>query len=853
MLRGADSRRRATLPASLRVTLAGLRTHKLRLVLTAMAIVLGVGFVTGTLTYADTARAALYQRFAGSAAGVDADVRATGGDHRLPASALSTVESVAGVRAAAGRASESLPILAPNGRPITNFGLAGKGVNVIGDAGLRPYTIHSGHLPAGDGQVAVDRNTAARYHFRIGGPVTVVDHHQHRHRLVLTGTVEMATGTGGRDGSTAVLTEHALGRYSGHPGYRQIVAHAAPGVSERQLTARVRAAIGSPHVEVISGSALRVELADDAISAVSVFSTALLVFALVALVVAAFVIYNTFTILLAQRRRELALLRCVGASRRQVFGAVLGESTLVGLAASTLGVLFGFALAYGMAAALGALGLALPATHALVVTPRTVLVGVAAGLLVTVAAALLPAVAATRIAPMAALRAPAEHTGRRRTAARIVAAALLGLLGGALTVLGVTAKPVGTGENTTGMLLVVGGGLVVFLGLVVLAPLYLAPVTAAVGYLPGRLLGPAARLAGRNARRNPGRVAATSTPLMIGVALMTIFSVALATVRASADAELSHSFRADYLLTGVQAEPGSGVPAAAVTALRNRPELAGITAQHSARSTVAGGRTTVSALEPGADLRPKTTAGSLTRLHAGTAALHQAVAAKLGRHVGDTVSIGGHRYRIVALYAGSMVGSALLSWPDFRAGYGTHPAQSVYVRARAGIPAADSRAAVDAALRPYPLVNVSSMADTKQQLSSSIDQLLGVFAALLGISVLIAVFGIANTLSLSVFERSRESALLRALGLTRGQLRGMLLTEAVLIAVVGALVGIAFGIGYGIAAARAALTGFAGGVQLPVGQILLYLALAALAGLVAAVLPARRAARTSLTVAMAEE
>lgn len=835
-----------------RVILAGLRAHKLRLLLTAVAVVLGVGFVAGTLTFGDTAKVAFFDQFASSARHVDAAVEQSS-DDRLPPSMLDAVRRVPGVAAADGRMSGTVPMLGRDSRLLSNFGAAGVGYNVTAHTTLHDYTVSTGRLPAHHGEVALDVDTARHERYRPGDTITVVDTEQHKHTMTLTGTVHFATA---QQGSAVLLTRPDLVSLTGHSGYHEIVASAAKGVDAGTLTGRVRDAVG-PGATVKSGDAVRHDLADSATSNVDIFLTAILIFGVIALVVSAFVIYNTFTILVAQRSRELALLRCIGASRRQVAGSVLAESAAVGLVGAVIGLVFGLVLAYLLTAALTALGLAMPA-HPLVLSARTVLVGLAVGVGVTVVSALLPALSSMRVAPIAALRAPtAGVSGGRRRAARVLIAVLIAGVGVALTVAGATSPVSGGAANTTGMLLVVAGGLVVFLGLVVLSPMFLGRLIALVGWLPGRLFGVPARLASANARRNPGRVAATTTALMIGVALMAIFSVVLSTVRSVSDAQLAKSFPADYFLSSTDNGTHPSIPDGALRQLRQHKELSGVAARRSHKARLGGHSRQVSALDPGSgtSMNPTVAEGSMDNLGTGDIALYQPVADRMHESVGDTVrlSVNGHRhrFRVVAIYSGSMAGQAILSWSQFGSVFGSVAPDEVLVRAASGVGADDSRAAVDAAVHDYPLVQVSSMADIRQQLNGSLDSLLGIFAALLGISIIIALFGIANTLSLSVFERTRESAMLRALGLTRGQLRGMLLVEALLMAVVGAVIGIAFGIVYGAAATRAAL-GSAGGLHIPVGQLALYLALAATAGVLAAVLPARRAARTSIVGAIAD-
>ncbi|HKS98669.1 MAG TPA: ABC transporter permease, partial [Rugosimonospora sp.] len=504
----------------LKVTLAGLRAHRLRLVATALAILLGVGFVAGTLVFGDTARAALFDEFARAAHNVDVSVQppeAEGGGKgqdskapELPLSTVDTVRALPGVAAVDGRMSQYLPLLDPRGRLVGNGDNPGIALSAGTVAALRPYDVVSGRVPASAGEAALDQGTAQRIGYHLGDPVTVLDTGQGKHRLTLVGLVGFGTSKQYADQAVVVLTPDAMAALTGATGYQQVVATAAPGVSQTALTARVRAAL--PATDVVgTGARYQHDLANNAINQVDPFLTILLVFAIIACVVAAFVIYNTFNILVAQRSRELALLRCVGAARAQVFGSVLVESAAVGLIGALAGIALGLGIGYGLFSGLNALGAPLPA-HALVLTPRPVLVALLLGLAVTMASALVPAARATRVPPLAALR-TAPFTQAATVRARVLLLVLAGLclaLGTLLTVAGSH-----NSDPRAGTLLVVCGGMVNFLAVLLLAPLFIGPLTAAVGWLPGRLFGVPARLAAANARRNPGRAAATTAALMI--------------------------------------------------------------------------------------------------------------------------------------------------------------------------------------------------------------------------------------------------------------------------------------------------------------------------------------------------
>ncbi len=847
-----------------RTTIAGLRAHKLRLVATALAIVLGVGFVAGTLIFGDTAKAALFDQFARAAKNVDVaaepgpgSAKADPGPPTLSLSTVDKVRAVPGVSTVDGRMRADLPLLDKHGKLVANSDIPGIALSAGTVPALREYDVTSGRVPAASGEAALDADTVTRTHYALGEHITVLDQHQDRRQLTLVGIVTFGTSKAYADQSVVVVPQADLVTLTGATGYRQIVASAAPGVSPADLAARVSTALGRD-ATVVTGDAYRIDLANNAVDQVEPFLTVLLVFAVIACVVSAFVIYNTFTILIAQRVRELALLRCIGASRGQVFRSVLLESAIVGLLGALAGIGLGLAVAYGLFSGADALGAPLPA-HALVLTATPVLVALLLGLVVTVGSAVIPAFRATRVAPLAALRVT-PLAKIRSVWGRVVLVALGVLTGGVGTLLTVSGH--GMSDLRTGTLLVVGGGIVNFVAVLLLAPLFIGPLTSALGWLPGRVFGTPAKLASANARRNPGRAAATTAALMIGVGLMSAASVALATVQATVNHELSGHYPVDYIVqstrTGSQTP---GIPPAVAERLRAQSGLAVVAQVRLDDAQVNGLFTVVGAIDPAglaALPTPDLASGSFKDFHDGTAVLSGGSDATKGHHVGDKITVTTRNgqsgtFTVAGISTGeSLSGDVLLTWHDLA---GLHPATTddlVLVKAGAGVGPDASRTAVEAVTNDYPLVTIGSLASWRSDVTSAVDQIIAVIAALLGIAILIALIGIMNTLSLSVFERTRESAMLRALGLTRGQLRATLLVEALLMGVIGALVGVGFGVLYGTVTTQTMFTTITPIITVPVGQLLGYVAIAALAGVVAAILPARRAARASIVSAMAD-
>jgi len=672
--------------------------------------------------------------------------------------------------------------------------------------------------------------------------------------LTLVGVLDLGANKRFSGLTVAALSTGDLRRLTGAQGFAEVVATGGPDLSQRALASRVDSALGGRY-RVLTGAELREDYAVAAAKYVDGFLVVIFGFGLIALAVSVFVIYNTFAILVAQRTRELALLRCVGASRRQLFGSVVIESVVVGVVASLGGLLVSTVVGYGLLLGRDAVGSGVP-VHFLVIRPATVVIGVVAGTLFTVVAALLPALTASRVPPMAALRVSAEvpvAPGGRRLARPVSAAVLAGA--------GVSVMLLGIGRpGFEGIPIVFSGAILVFAGIVVAAPLIVARLTAWVGWLPARFLGAPGRLGIANALRNPKRVAATTSALMVGLALMSVFSVLLATARTQAEQELDENFAVDYVISGVYTGNGDvRVPLAVADALRQRAELAAVAAARSDRATVGGRRAEIWSLEPGAldtVLSPEFTAGSVSSLGVGKVALNRFFADAIGAPLGSTVTISGSFRAVVgALYDDAPTdGDALLDWADYASVVGPGDPDQVLVKAAEGVSPDASRAAVDEALRLAPLTQVSSQAEWRARITGTLDEQLGVFSALLGMSIVIGLTGIANTLSLSVLERTRESALLRALGLSRGQLRGTLVFEALLMAVVGAVIGVGFGVLVGAASAVGLIRQYGHGAPtIPVGQLLLYVAVAALAGAVAAVIPARRAARTDIVTAMVDD
>ncbi len=843
-----------------RVTIAGLLARKLRLALTALAIILGVTFVTGTLVLGDTLNRSFDSLVGTAFSHISFEIRgqatlsgvAAGGvdgttDRRpIPASVLTRVRRVPGVAFADGSVSGYAQFVAPDGDAIGGGGSSALGFSFDPDAALSSIRLVAGTAPTSAHDVVMDRATATKYGFAIGDRV----------RVLLPGPPQTFTVTGvvtfGTDGSLAGATlagfalpaAQALFRSRGV--YDTIDVLAAPGSDDVTLQ-RAIARVLPAGVEVVSGRTVAGELYRTISNDLSFLSTALLIFAFISLFVGAFTIVNTFSITIGQRTRELALLRVVGASRRQVFRSVLGEAALTGLAASLVGLGLGVGAAAGLEAVLRAFGIALPAAP-LVFSVRTPVTALAVGVGVTVGSAIAPARRAVRIAPVAALvdRADDPPRSMRR---RLIAGAVIALAGLAIVIAGLIEPAVA---------LVGAGAVAVFTAAALLHPLVARPLAGALGRPLAAMLGSPGRLGRANAMRDPRRTAQTAAALMIGLALVSAIAVLGASLSSSARHSVDAAIDADYIISG------QGGFSTAIAPAVSRLTGAGVTTTvYQGQFDVRGAPATLVAATPAELSRTVTlhvTAGRAgPAMAAGELLVDTTTASEDGLHVGSTIAVtfaqtGATRMRIGGIFAPNpLVGSFVVGAGFFVSHFDDPLPTSVLVSAAPGAGGHGLERAINALLEPYANVGVQTRAQFEHAQQSKVDQELGLVYVLLALAVVIALIGIVNTLMLSVFERTHELGLLRALGARRRQIRTMIRAESVIIALFGAVVGVVIGAALGIALAVALRHGGVTALAVPVAGLAGLLVLAGLLGIAAAGWPARRAARLDVLAAIAAQ
>ncbi|MFI8803382.1 ABC transporter permease [Micromonospora chalcea] len=813
----------------LRLTLRQVRADGLRLLLSSLAIVLGVAFVAGTLMFTDGMRAGAYER----AGEFDrhTDLAAYAENDPLPPELVDRVRALDGVAAAAGELTGSAGVVGADGRPVLGYAVLAA---IPTEAALQSYDVVAGRLPQRPGEVVLDDETVAEERFTVGGPVSIGGRDGAARPYTLVGAVDVDGSSRDVGGPYIGLTGPDALAVSGEKGYGRIMVAARPGVDTAALADRIRAVVG-PDVTVRDRDAILDAAVDDAVRDLRQFGMLLGTFAAVAVVVAGFVIANTFAIVLAQRSRRTALLRLVGATRGQIYRATLSEAAVTGLLASVVGVLAGAAVAGGLGVLLAGTGA--PLGGGLTLTPRTLLLSLGLGTLLTVASAALPAWQGTRVAPVAALTDAAVNPVRPAGRIRLAVGALA-LAAGVAALAGAGA----TGQ----VVLVAAGGLLAFGGIVAFGPVLVPALVRVLGGPFRAAFGATGGLAVSNAVRNPRRVAATATAMVIGIGLVSAFVVGAASVKSGIERAVDARIGVDFLVTGI----GGDLPATVAGELAARPELGVV---HEQRSRVVGDvqlraahpalvRRTLSAVD----------AGDPAGLGPGSVLVHRELAATRGWTAGSTITLAGRPFRVAAvvadeepILAGSPVPAGHLVDvldADFTAMFPTVRGHLAEVDPAAGVSVDEARTAVESVLARYPTVNVMDQAAYKKMLTGTVDLVLGFVTALLGLAVVISLVGVANTLSLSVVERTRETAVLRAVGLSRAGMRGVLAVEAVLTALVGTLLGIA--LGTGAAAGAMAVVARIGGdftLVLPWARIGLIVAVAVVAALLASVLPARRA------------
>jgi putative ABC transport system permease protein len=844
------------LTASFRSMLA----HKARLVLTTASIALGVALLSGTLILTNTMGIAFDMLFGKIGSGTDAVVRAEApytategvGTNRgpIPASVLRQVRQVEGVRAAEGSVTGYALLTDTDGHAVTTAGGAPtNGYSMPTDTTLRgDVEILAGHAPRGRHEVAIDATSAEDHDIALGSSISVLFYGPARDFTVV-GTVGYGDGITDLGGTTSAYFDSATAqRVLGTPGqFDSIDVSAEPGVSQTELADRLSQVIPKG-TEALTGAQVSKENADATKKNFGIVGIILSAFAGISLFVGAFIIWNTFTMTVTQRSREIALLRAIGARRRQVMTGLLAEAVVLGGAASVVGLGLGVGVAKGLKALMDAVGLALPFTT-LQIPQSAVWASFVVGIGVTVVAALVPARRATKVLPIEALREAtpgAERPSKRRA---LVGLVILG--GGASGLLASLYADAGMAVFGLGLL-------AAMLGVIIALPVAVRPLARLIG-MPLRLRGLPGDLATDNAMRSPRRTSATAAALMIGLTLVVSLGVFASSLKTSFGDVVAEQTDADLFVTPSSAA-APGYSPSVVDAVREVPGVDEVSAGGFGLARFDGAEASYSAIDPSNAedvVNLGVSKGAVGDLGRNGVVVSRSAATEHGWELGDTVTAefaesGRHRLQVVGVYDGKgwFSDDFLLSLHEQSAFAGPQLVGTALVTVAGGADAGTVQDAVAAALAGHPDAQVLDQAGFEKVASGFIDQLLVFMTVMLALAVLIALLGIVNTLALSVFERTRELGLLRAVGMTRSQVRAMVRWESAVISLIGALSGAVLGTGIGLALSQVLKDQGVDSISVPVTQIAVYVAVAAVAGVLAGVGPARAAAKVDVLKAV---
>lgn len=841
------------------ITLKGLVANKVRLLLTSLAIVLGVGFISGSFVLADTLNKTFDNLFASAFEGIDVIVQGEPTVSRdnlppIPEGLVETVRGVDGVRAADGQVAGQA-VLVKDGDAIDLGGAPALGFSWIEDTELSSFQLRDGRAPEGPDEIVIDAGTAGDEGFAIGDRVPVITDGPAQPYTVV-GIVGFGDEDNLAGASSTLFALPTAQRLFDKVGELDNIAVAAEeGVTAEELISRVQVAVPDD-VEVISAKSEEERQNQDLQDQLQFITYFLLGFAGVAVFVASFVIFNTFTITVAQRTRQLALLRAVGASGSQVVRMVMGEALVVGILASVAGLFLGLGIAAGLQGIFAAVGLDLPTTS-LQFLPRTWVVSIAVGVIVTLIAASLPARKAASISPVAALRddAPAPSGGAAGRIGIAVAVAVVGFT----MFFGARWIP----DTQTLFLVLALGAVVAFIGAAMVAQVIARPLARVIGAPLPKLAKVPGKLGRENAMRDPKRTARTASALMIGLAVVGVVSIVATSFSATTEKLLDEQFPANFI---IRTDNFTAFPPAVAAAIAEEPLVRDV-AQIRTGSTdtpisemrLEGKVETLSGVNPevmGAVHDPKFSEGDWVDLREGGVLISTAVADGSGLDVGDTVPgrfvLGDQReFRVDGIYEEATFADVYVTLADYEEGYPVQQDVAVFANAPSEDELPAAQAQIESALGPFPLVKVENQEEFKQAQQDQINQLLGIVFALLALTIIIAIFGIVNTLALTIYERTREIGLLRAVGLSPRQARAMVRWESVIVALIGGLLGTVLGVVFGVWLADSIpeLTA----ISVPWLNLVVFLVLAGVAGVLAAIAPARRAARLDVLKAISQE